>query len=62
MGQTSDPETLVIHQKLTPGNNPKKKMLSKNTYFSPVVRTHRKIIVQIFVHEQIINEITICLK
>jgi hypothetical protein len=23
MGQTSDPETLVIHQKLTPGNNPK---------------------------------------
>jgi hypothetical protein len=24
MGQTSDPETLVIHQKLTPGNNPKK--------------------------------------
>jgi hypothetical protein len=22
MGQTSDPETLVIHQKLTPGNNP----------------------------------------
>jgi hypothetical protein len=24
MGQTSDPEMLVIHQKLTPGNNPKK--------------------------------------
>jgi hypothetical protein len=24
MGQTSDPETLVIHQKLTPGNNPQK--------------------------------------
>jgi hypothetical protein len=24
MEQTSDPETLVIHQKLTPGNNPKK--------------------------------------
>jgi hypothetical protein len=24
MGQTSDAETLVIHQKLTPGNNPKK--------------------------------------
>jgi hypothetical protein len=24
MGQTSDPETLVTHQKLTPGNNPKK--------------------------------------
>jgi hypothetical protein len=23
MGQTSDPETLVIHQKMTPGNNPK---------------------------------------
>jgi hypothetical protein len=23
IGQTSDPETLVIHQKLTPGNNPK---------------------------------------
>jgi hypothetical protein len=23
MGQKSDPETLVIHQKLTPGNNPK---------------------------------------
>jgi hypothetical protein len=23
MGQTSDPETLVIHQNLTPGNNPK---------------------------------------
>jgi hypothetical protein len=23
MGQRSDPETLVIHQKLTPGNNPK---------------------------------------
>jgi hypothetical protein len=23
MGQTSDPETLVIHQKLKPGNNPK---------------------------------------
>jgi hypothetical protein len=23
MEQTSDPETLVIHQKLTPGNNPK---------------------------------------
>jgi hypothetical protein len=22
MGQTSDPETLVIHQKMTPGNNP----------------------------------------
>jgi hypothetical protein len=22
MGQTSDPETLVIHQKPTPGNNP----------------------------------------
>ena len=22
MGQTSDPETLVIHQKVTPGNNP----------------------------------------
>jgi hypothetical protein len=22
MGQTSDPETLVIHQKITPGNNP----------------------------------------
>jgi hypothetical protein len=24
MGQTSDPETLVINQKLTPGNNPQK--------------------------------------
>jgi hypothetical protein len=23
MGQTSDPETLVMHQKLTPGNNPR---------------------------------------
>jgi hypothetical protein len=23
MGQTSDPETLVIHQQLMPGNNPK---------------------------------------
>jgi hypothetical protein len=23
MGQTSDPETLVIHQELAPGNNPK---------------------------------------
>jgi hypothetical protein len=23
MGQTSDPDTLVRHQKLTPGNNPK---------------------------------------
>jgi hypothetical protein len=23
MGQTSDPETLVVHQKLMPGNNPK---------------------------------------
>jgi hypothetical protein len=23
MEQTSDPETLIIHQKLTPGNNPK---------------------------------------
>jgi hypothetical protein len=23
MGQTSDPETLVVHQKLTPGYNPK---------------------------------------
>jgi hypothetical protein len=23
MGQTSDPETLVIHQKLTPDDNPK---------------------------------------
>jgi hypothetical protein len=23
MGQTSDPETLIIHQKVTPGNNPK---------------------------------------
>jgi hypothetical protein len=23
MGRTSDPETLVIHQKLMPGNNPK---------------------------------------
>jgi hypothetical protein len=22
MGQTSNPETLVIHQKMTPGNNP----------------------------------------
>jgi hypothetical protein len=22
MGQASDPETLVIHQKVTPGNNP----------------------------------------
>jgi hypothetical protein len=22
MGQTSDPETLVIHQEMTPGNNP----------------------------------------
>jgi hypothetical protein len=22
MGQTSDPETLVIHQKITPGKNP----------------------------------------
>jgi hypothetical protein len=22
MGQTSDPETLVIHQKMTPDNNP----------------------------------------
>jgi hypothetical protein len=22
MGQRSDPETLVIHQKITPGNNP----------------------------------------
>jgi hypothetical protein len=22
MGQTSDPETLVLHQKPTPGNNP----------------------------------------
>jgi hypothetical protein len=22
MGQTSDPETLVMHQKMTPGNNP----------------------------------------
>jgi hypothetical protein len=22
MGQTSDPEKLVIHQKMTPGNNP----------------------------------------
>jgi hypothetical protein len=22
MGQKSDPETLVIHQKMTPGNNP----------------------------------------
>jgi hypothetical protein len=22
MGQRSDPETLVIHQKVTPGNNP----------------------------------------
>jgi hypothetical protein len=22
MGQTSDPETFVIHQKMTPGNNP----------------------------------------
>jgi hypothetical protein len=23
LGQTSDPKTLVIHQKLMPGNNPK---------------------------------------
>jgi hypothetical protein len=23
MGQTSDPETLIVHQKLTPGYNPK---------------------------------------
>jgi hypothetical protein len=22
IGQTSDPETLAIHQKMTPGNNP----------------------------------------
>jgi hypothetical protein len=22
MGQRSDPETLVMHQKMTPGNNP----------------------------------------
>jgi hypothetical protein len=32
MGQTSDPETLVINQKLTPGNNPK--ILSKTNFAS----------------------------
>jgi hypothetical protein len=35
MGQTSDPETLVIHQKVTPGNNPgnfKQHLLSGSKY------------------------------
>jgi hypothetical protein len=33
MGQTSDPETLVINQKMTPGNNPEN--LSNKTYHIP---------------------------
>jgi hypothetical protein len=33
MGQTSDPETLVIHQKVTPGNNPEDFKQQKKNYF-----------------------------
>jgi hypothetical protein len=36
MGQTSDPETLVIHQKLTPGNKPKNFKQQKYKTWSPL--------------------------
>jgi hypothetical protein len=36
MGQTSDPETLVIHQKMTPGNNPED-FMQHVTIYNPVM-------------------------
>jgi hypothetical protein len=51
MGQTSDPETLVTHQKLTPGNNPKilsnnllvlRAKVSRNIIQPPVINIKQK--------------------
>jgi hypothetical protein len=38
MGQTSDPETLVIHQTMTPGNNPED--FKQQSNFCIIIESH----------------------
>jgi hypothetical protein len=44
MGQTSDPETLVIHQKkMTPGNNPEDFKQQQNILLKNINRLLRRV-------------------